>query len=96
MAIQYPIIGQWFRRPDGTLFEVVAVDEDDMTVEIQLFDGTIGEFDIDRWPELLLKEVSAPEDWSGSMDMDPEDYTGKKDIDLPTGYHDPLAFLDKA
>ena len=96
MATQYPSIGQWFRRPDGTLFEVVAVDEDDMTVEIQLFDGTIGEFDIDRWPELLLKEVSAPEDWSGSMDMDPEDYTGKKDVDLPSGYNDPLAFLDKA
>jgi len=95
MATQYPIIGQWFRRPDGTLFEVVAVDEDDMTVEIQLFDGTIGEFDIDRWPELLLKEVSAPDDWSGSMDMDPEDYTGKKDVDLPSGYNDPLAFLDK-
>ena len=94
MAIQYPIIGQWFRRPDGTLFEVVAVDEDDMTVEIQLFDGTIGEIDIDRWPELLLKEVSAPDDWSGSMDMDPEDYTGKKDVDLPSGYNDPLAFLD--
>jgi hypothetical protein len=96
MATQYPSIGQWFRRPDGTLFEVVAVDEDDMTVEIQLFDGTIGEFDIDRWPELLLREVSAPEDWSGSMDMDPEDYTGKKDVDLPSGYNDPLAFLDKA
>ena len=96
MATQYPSIGQWFRRPDGTLFEVVAVDEDDMTVEIQLFDGTIGEFDIDRWPELLLKEVSAPEDWSGSMDMDPEDYTGKKDVDLPIGYNDPMAFLDNA
>jgi hypothetical protein len=95
MATQYPIIGQWFRRPDGTMFEVVAVDEDDMTVEIQLFDGTIGEVDIDRWPELLLKEVSAPDDWSGSMDMDPEDYTGTKDVDLPGGYNDPLAFLDK-
>lgn len=94
MATQYPIIGQWFRRPDGTLFEVVAVDEDDMTVEIQLFDGTIGEVDIDRWPELLLKEASAPDDWSGSMDMDPEDYTGKKDADLPSGYNDPLDFLD--
>ena len=94
MATQYPIIGQWFRRPDGTLFEVVAVDEDGMTVEIQLFDGTIGEIEIDRWPELLLKEVSGPDDWSGSMDMDPEDYTGKKDVDLPSGYNDPLAFLD--
>ena len=29
MAILYPVIGQWFSRPNGTLFEVVAVDEDD-------------------------------------------------------------------
>lgn len=95
MAIQYPVIGQWFRRPNGTLFEVVTIDEDAMTVEIQQFDGTIDELDIERWPDLLLTEISAPEDWSGSVDMDPEDYSGKNDIELPNGYHDPLAFLDK-
>ena len=95
MAIQYPVIGQWFRRPNGTLFEVVAIDEDDATVEIQQFDGTIDELDIERWPELLLVEASAPEDWSGSVDMDPEDYVGKKDSEMPSGFHDPLAFLDK-
>ena len=95
MAIQYPVIGQWFTRPNGTLFEVVAIDEDDATVEIQQFDGTIDEVDIDRWPELLLTEASAPEDWSGSVDMDPEDYVGKKDSEMPSGYHNPLAFLDK-
>jgi len=95
MAIQYPVIGHWFRRPNGTLFEVVAIDEDDATVEIQQFDGTIDELDMERWPELLLIEVSAPEDWSGSVDMDPEDYVGKKDSEMPSGYHDPLAFLDK-
>ncbi len=95
MAIQYPVIGQWFRRPNGTLFEVVAIDEDDMTVEIQQFDGTIDELDIERWPDLLLVEVSAPEDWSGSVDMDPEDLTITKDVELPNGYYDPLAFLDK-
>lgn len=94
MTIQYPVIGQWFTRPDGTLFEVVATDEDDATVEIQQFDGTIGEVDIERWPELLLTEASPPEDWSGSVDMDPEDYVGKKDSEMPNGYHDPLAFLD--
>ena len=95
MAIQYPVIGQWFRRPDGTLFEVVAVDEDDATVEIQQFDGTIGEYEIERWPEHMLTEISAPEDWSGSVDMDPEDYVGQKEGDIPNGFHDPLAFLDK-
>ena len=25
MAVQYPVIGNWFRRPNGTLFEVVAI-----------------------------------------------------------------------
>lgn len=95
MAIQYPVIGQWFSRPNGSLFEVVAVDEAAATVEIQQFDGTIDEVDIERWPELLLQEVSGPDDWSGSVDMDPEDYVGKNDPDMPTGYHDPLAFLDK-
>jgi hypothetical protein len=94
MAIQYPVIGQWFRRPNGTLFEVVAIDEEAMTVEIQQFDGTVDEFDIERWPDLLLTEVSAPEDWSGSVDMDPEDYDGTGDAEVPSGYHDPLSFLD--
>jgi hypothetical protein len=95
MAVQYPVIGQWFRRPNGTLFEVVAIDERAMTVEIQLFDGTVDEFDIERWPDLLLTEASAPEDWSGSVDMDPEDYDGSRDPEIPNGYFDPLAFLDK-
>jgi len=90
----YPVIGQWFRRPNGTLFEVVAIDEEAMTVEVQQFDGTVDEFDIERWPDLLLTEASAPEDWSGSLDMDPEDYDGDNESEIPNGYHDPLAFLD--
>ena len=95
MAVLYPVIGQWFSRPNGTMFEVVAVDEDAGTVELQQFDGTIDEVDMENWPDLLLVEVSAPEDWSGSVDMDPEDYVGKKDTSPLNGYHDPLAFLDK-
>ena len=95
MSAKFPVIGRWFRRPNGTLFEVVAVDEEDGTIEIQQFDGTIGEVEIENWPQLLLIEVSAPEDWSGSVDMDPEDYVGRKAGDMPSGFHDPLAFLDK-
>ena len=95
MAVQYPVIGQWFRRPNGTLFEVVAIDEEALTVEIQQFDGTIDEVDIERWPDLLLVEVAAPEDFSGSLDMDPEDVSTNSDNELPAGYHDPLSFLDK-
>ena len=95
MAVRFPMIGCWFRRPDGVLFEVVAVDEDDGTIETQHFDGTIGELEVENWSKMLLIEVSAPEDWSGSVDMDPEDYAGHKEGDMPSGFHDPLAFLDK-
>ena len=95
MALSTPQIGRWFRRPGGSLFEVVAIDEDASTIEIQLFDGTIDEIDADAWSDLMLVEVSAPEDWSGSVDMDPEDYRGKPDGEMPSGFHDPLAFLDK-
>lgn len=95
MAVQYPDIGQWFRRPNGTLFEVVAVDEDSETVEIQQFDGTIDEVEIERWPNLMLTEVSPPEDVSGSLDMDPEDLDDVSEADAKNGYQDPLAFLDE-
>ena len=94
MALLYPIIGQWFSRPSGTLFEVVAIDDDDHTIEIQQFDGTIDEVDEENWPDLLLTEVSATEDWSGSVDMDPEDFVSSNNNEMPVGYHNPLAFLD--
>jgi hypothetical protein len=95
MAVAYPVIGKWFRRPNGGLFEVVALDESDGTIEIQHFDGTIDEVELESWPELLLIEVSPPEDWSGAVDMDPDDYIGRKEGDMPPGFHDPLEFLQK-
>lgn len=94
-ATERPTIGRWFRRPNGTLFEVVAIDEDGGTVELQQFDGTIDEIDVEAWPQLLLVEASAPEDWSGSVDMDPEDFVGNNNGEMPAGFHDPLEFLDQ-
>jgi hypothetical protein len=96
MAVVYPTIGMWFRRPNGALFEVVAVDDASKTIEIQFFDGTISEVDRENWTELLITEASAPEDWSGSVDMDPEDFIGENNGDIPKGFHDPLDFLDRS
>lgn len=95
MAFAFPKIGQWFRRPNGALLEVVAVDEDDNTIEIQFFDGTIDEIDIESWREQFLVEVAPPEDWTGPVDMDPDDYKGTAFDEMPVGFHDPLEFLEK-
>jgi hypothetical protein len=93
-SVPRPAIGRWYRRANGQLFEVVAVDEDDATVELQFFDGTIDEVDLETWDNLRIIRVAAPEDWSGSVDMDPEDFNGKDDGQLPGGYQNPFRFLD--
>ena len=96
MAVEYPLIGSWYRHPNGNLFEVVAVDEVDATIELQHFDGTIDEVDLEAWPGLLIESVGAPEDWSGSVDMDPEDFVGSNEqSELPAGWHDPLEYLGR-
>ena len=96
MAVVFPVIGHWYRRPNGALFEVVAVDEQDATVELQHFDGTIDEVELEAWPSLLLEQVRAPEDWTGSVDVDREDIINDDSGDLPLGWHDPLELLEKA
>ena len=72
-----PIVGQWYRGGTNELFEVVAIDEQDETIEIQYFDGTVTEIEFDSWNEQLLDEMidiaDAPEDWSGAVDVESED-----------------------
>jgi len=74
MATPFPNIGAWYRLDSGEAFEVVACDTDDGTIEIQYFDGTVEELDIEDWElhaeERRLEEVEPPEDWSGSFDVD--------------------------
>jgi hypothetical protein len=77
MNVQPPGIGEWYRLSSGELLEVVAFDAADGTVEVQYFDGTVEELDFADWRSQrasgALKEAEAPEDWSGSVDVDPED-----------------------
>ena len=50
MAAPQPGIGDWYRQKEGgDLFEVVAFDDDDGTIEIQYFDGTVEEMDVEDW-----------------------------------------------
>ncbi len=52
-----PVVGQWYRGGTNELFEVVAIDDQDQTIEIQYFDGTVTEVDFDSWNEQLLDEL---------------------------------------
>jgi hypothetical protein len=67
-----PDIGEWYRIREGEQFEVVAIDEDDGTIEVQYFDGTVEELDIADWARQHangdIEDAEAPDDWSGSID----------------------------
>lgn len=69
-----PIVDNWYRDAEsGEVFEVVAVDEDAGLIEIQNYDGDIDELDSEAWRERTLELIEPPEDWSGPVDVEPED-----------------------
>ena len=74
MAVPDPHIGGWFRKLSGKLVQVVALDGQDGTVELQHFDGTVEEVDLDYWDRAVFMTAAAPEDWSGSVDISREDF----------------------
>lgn len=89
-----PVVGNWYKQENGEIFEIVALDSVDAAVEIQYYDGTIEEIDFDSWAEMELEEVEAPDDWTGSVDVDDEDVTEVRD-QPEEGFDDPLEYLDR-
>jgi hypothetical protein len=87
-------VGSWFRTVDGDSFEVVAHDPDEGVIEVQFYDGTIEEYELDDWEELEAKPTAPPEDWAGSYDVGSEDYG--VDLDRPAGdsHFNPLDHLE--
>ena len=79
MAVPDPEIGEWFRKLSGKLVQVVALDGKDGTVELQHFDGTVEEIDLDQWDRAVFMSAAAPEDCSGSLDVSHEDELFRND-----------------
>lgn len=64
-----PIIEAWYHHPEkAQKFKVTALDDHTGTVEIQYFDGSIGEFELETWYDLDIERIEAPEDWTGPID----------------------------
>ena len=76
-------VGNWFRTIEGEKLEVVAYDQDDGVIEVQFYDGTVEEYDLDDWEELEAVPIAPPEDWAGSYDVTRDDYG--VDLDRPAG-----------
>lgn len=96
MPLPIPAIGDWYQAPEGVLFEVVAVDDEDGTIDIQHFDGTVEELDFDAWEDSEYFPADPPEDYSGSLDIEREDYGVDLDRGAASAWSDPLDFIDQA
>ena len=94
IEVPYPKVGQWYKDPAGASFEVVALDEDDDTIEIQHFDGTIEELEMDGWMDSYFEIAEPPEDYSGSLDIVREDYPIEQGDTRGNG--DFLGYTDRA
>lgn len=77
-------IGQWFRT-DGDPFEIVGVDAKAEIVLVQHYDGTLEEIEFEAWTQMLANRCAAPEDYSGALDIEAEDY-GIEREDLGSGH----------
>lgn len=84
-----PTVGTWYREvTENFIFEVVALDDVDATIEVQRIDGEIDEFDRDDWRQIELEQIEAPEDWRNPFELSKED-AGDDELYLPDNWDDP-------
>lgn len=95
MAKQVPVIGEWYQdAAEDVLFEVVAVDEDAGTIEVQYEAGEVGEFDFESWMQLVVLPAEAPEDWRVPYELSDDDGQDPDDVYMPGALDDPLASIE--
>lgn len=71
--LQHVSVGEWFEAGEEP-FEIVGIDAEAGIVLVQHFDGSLEEFDFETWEEINARPCAAPEDISGALDLDREDY----------------------
>ena len=91
MANTYqPRLCDWYKSITSDRFEIVALDDDAATMEVQYFDGAVEEIDFDTWKDMEIVPIEPPEDWSGSMDLQKEDYGVDLELTAPNDRINPL------
>lgn len=90
-----PVIGDWYKNPEGDLFEIIALDSDEGVIEIQYFDGAVEELDMDTWFQSGMVPRPAPEDWSGPFDdLEKDDFGDTDEAKHPDDWANPLDTLE--
>jgi len=93
MNAMKPVVGQWYRGGTNELFEVVAIDDQDETIEIPIFRRHRHRNGFDAWNEQLLDRMldvgGCTEDWSGAVDVESEDWIATSKTPPSTAWSTP-------
>jgi len=90
-----PEIGNWYLVGENDdQFEVVAINDDGESIDVQFFDGEIEEFDRDTWNALELKNCPPPEDWSGPFEIDSNELDSTEESMKPDNVGNPVNEID--
>ncbi|MFT5481965.1 MAG: hypothetical protein ACI9GW_000612 [Halieaceae bacterium] len=90
-----PTVGNWYRDlQSGNVFEVVAWDTAQQTIETQLIDGEISELDVEAWSLLKLESIEEPEDWRNPYEMDGEDAIDPDEPMHPETWSNPVSIIE--
>jgi hypothetical protein len=90
-----PEVSAWYQDVvSGSLFEVVAIDDDGGTIEIQMVDGEVGEYDSATWRQLYLSPAEAPEDWRTPYELNIEDSTDSDQAFVPENFSGVLSDIE--
>ena len=90
-----PEVYVWYQELiSGALFEVVAIDELNSTIEYQLLDGEAGEYDLSTWSQLFISEAEAPEDWRAPFELNREDQICSDQVFVPENFSGALLDIE--
>lgn len=90
-----PEVSAWYQDlVNGSLFKVVAFDEESRTIEYQYVDGAVGEYDLSSWKQLILAPAEPPEDWGSSYEFTADDDAYTDDAIVPENWSGVLAELE--
>lgn len=95
MSRYLPEVGCWFQDCDGSqLFEVVAFERDEATVQVQYLDGEIADYDLESWAQLDLVPAAEPEDWRSAFELDDEFSSDPDAAQQPLQWNSPLTRIE--
>lgn len=93
MATLFPTPGQWYQDVTSSdLFEVVAIDEKNLTIEIQYSGGDIDEIDLESWGMSNYLPAAAPEDGNAGYGFSAEEHW--QDDTFSGNYGNPLEYIE--